>query len=480
MYRLLVTAVLLASACKGQDKDGGAKNTKPGDAACAKAKAHGPIAWIEDDYPAALACAKAKGLPLVVDLWAPWCHTCLSMQTTVFTDPSFAPDAAKFVFAAIDTDREVNAAVVEKLPLSAWPTFYVLAADETVLARYVGAASVPQFHAFLDAGAKAVFGASGADKHLLAAERALAKQDLATADKELTAALAAAPPTWVRRPDALVSLLQTKNKLGDVAGCVTLATSAMDQTGTSASATDFVGIAAGCASSLEKTDPAAAVELRKRGVARLQALLADPAATLSSDDRSDAMVYLREGLDAVGQKAEAIAVAEKQAALLTDAAAKATSPKQAMTYNWHLAEVHVYLGRPLDAVPALEKSAGDLPGEYDPAARLGWVYLKGDKLSDAATWTNKAIKLAYGPRKARVLSQRADIARKMGDARVERAYREQVVALWASLPPGQASADSLAKAKEALDKVAAEMAGSGSAGSGSAGSDSVGSGSASR
>src|SRR5262245_25729583 len=43
-------------------------------------KAHGPIAWRADDTAAAMAEAQAAGKPLFVDAWAPWCHTCLSMQ----------------------------------------------------------------------------------------------------------------------------------------------------------------------------------------------------------------------------------------------------------------------------------------------------------------------------------------------------------------------------------------------------------------
>ena len=472
MYRLLVIAALVVPACKDKDT---ARDEKvavpPADPACAKATPHGPLAWIEDDYPAALACAKARKLPLVVDLWAPWCHTCLSMQTTVFTDPAFADEAARFVFVAIDTDREANAAVVQKLPLSAWPTFYVLGTDETVLARYVGGASVPQFQAFLDAGAKAVAGVDGAAKHLLAAERAIASKDLATAETELSAALAAAPPGWVRKPDVLVSLLHTMRSRNELEACLRTAATWIAETGSSASATDYVGIGLDCASMRAKEDPAGAAAFQTKAIARLQMLIDDPDAALSLDDRSDAMVYLRETLVAAGHKPEAIAIAEKQAALLAQAAAKATSSKAAMTYNWHLAEVHVFLGRPLEAAPALEKSARDLPGEYDPPARLGWVLLKAGKLDDAAKWTDKAIALAYGPRKARVLAQRAEIASKQGDAKAERAYRQQVVALWEALPPGQASADALAKAKETLAKLDAP-AGSGSAGPGSAGSSS--------
>ncbi|MBA3459522.1 MAG: thioredoxin family protein [Deltaproteobacteria bacterium] len=453
MRRLLLVIPVVAFGCSKSDKGTEKDTPKAVSAACAKAKVEGTMAWIEDDYPAALACAKEKNLPLVIDLWAPWCHTCLSMKATVFTDASFKPDAEKFVFAAIDTDREVNAPVVQKFPLSAWPTFYVVGTDESVLARWVGAASTSQFHAFLDAGADARDGVDGPGKHLLAAERALATKTYDVAEKELTAALAAAPPDWVRRPDALLSLLSTISRQKDDARCLTFAIENMGKTGSSSTAADFVATALSCASNREKEDAAGVTALRTAAIARLEGLLAETGAPLSVDDRSDAMVILRETYAAVGRKDDAKALAEKQRALIDEAAARATSPMAAMTFNWQRAEVYVYLGRPLEVVPALEKSAADLPEEYDPPARLGWVYLKGGKLAEAATWTDRALKLAYGPRKARVLSQRAEIANKQGDAAAEKKFRAEAVALWESLPPGQASPDALAKAKEALSKL---------------------------
>lgn len=431
-----------------------------GEAACGKAKQEGVFAWIHDDYAAALACAKARDLPIVIDLWAPWCHTCLSMQTTVFTDKSFEPMAKRFVFAALDTDREVNAAAVAKLPPSAWPTFYVVGPDEAVLARFVGAASVAQFQAFLEAGARArTGGAAGADAHLLAAERALAGKDLETAEKELTAALAAAPADWPRRPDALVSLIGALNKRGDVEGCVALAEKSMGETGSAASATDFLYHATSCAAALAKPEgsarpaPAAAAragKLREAAVARWEKLLAEASAPLSLDDRSDAMLNLRETLLALGRKADAKAVAERQRALLDEAAAKAPSPIAAMTFNWPRAEVYVFLERPLDLVPALEKSVRDLPNEYDPPARLGWIYLKGGKLDEAARWTDAAVKLVYGPRKVRVLTQRAEIAAQAADHAAERAARAEIVKTLEALPAGQTTPEAIAKAKQAL------------------------------
>jgi tetratricopeptide (TPR) repeat protein len=207
-----------------------------------------------------------------------------------------------------------------------------------------------------------------------------------------------------------------------------------------------------CADEL-KADAAAAgriKKLRERAAARLTRLVADDRAPLSVDDRSDALANLRELQDALGKPAEARATAENQRAMLDDAAARAPSPMAAMTYNWQRCEVYVYLGKPLEMVPALEKSAADLPREYDPRARLGWIYLKAGKLPEAAKWTDEALRMVYGPRKARVLAQRIEIARKQHDKAAEKRFAQDTVQLWESLPPGQANPDSLASAREAL------------------------------
>ena len=474
MARLALLLAVLAIACK---REAPAREAPGSEAVttraavtdpCTKAKVEGAMAWIADDYPAALACAKARNLPLVLDLWAPWCHTCLSMQTTVFTDPSFHEETPRFVYAALDTDRDVNAAVVAKFPPSAWPTFYVVGPDEAVLARFVGSASVAQFHAFLDSGARALAGgAAGADARLLGAERATALKDYKTADEELTAAIGAAPPDWVRLPDALTSLITTKQREGDLAGCLDVAEKYLDHTGNAAAASDFLVTAMDCAKQQEKSSADRVLALRGKALARWQALLADPKAPLSVDDRSDALDAMRKTLDELAKKDEAKATAELQLKLLEDAAAKAPDPTAASTYNWQRAEVSVYLGRPLDAVPALTKSAAALPTEYDPPARLGWVYLKAGKLDEARAWTDKALAMAYGPRKARLLNQRAEIAQRQHDKAAERKARTELVALWSAMPAGQANPEALKKAKEQLADLEKPQAATDDGGSGS-------------
>ena len=464
MFRPVVCALVLASACKGHPPKP-TEETKPpppsapAEDSCKKAEVDGPLSWFADDYASAMACAKQKKTPLVIDLWAPWCHTCLSMQTTVFQDPSFKDEMKRFVFLKLDTDRDANAAALEKLAISAWPTFYVISStDETVLGRFVGAATVSQFHDMLDASLRMLHTNNDeASQHQAAGERALAVKDLAKAETELTAALAAAKPAWLLRPNVLNSLVLTKYKREDYAGCVELATKYMDEVGNSAVTSDFLGTGASCAEKL--TDPAAQKAFRQAAIKRWQRLL-DESKVMSIDDRSDAMASMREAMDAIGDKANAKKTAEAQRALLDDAAAKAPTPLAAMTYNWPRAEVYVYLGRPLDLVPALEKSAADLPKEYDPPARLGWLYFQAKKYDDAAKWTDKALAMVYGPRKGRLLGLRADIAAAQGDQATEKKYREDTVKLFEGLPKGQESPEALAHAKDQLAKVGT---GSGSA-----------------
>ena len=40
------------------------------------------LPWIDDDYARALSEAKRKKIPIFAELWAPWCHTCRSMQAS--------------------------------------------------------------------------------------------------------------------------------------------------------------------------------------------------------------------------------------------------------------------------------------------------------------------------------------------------------------------------------------------------------------
>jgi thiol-disulfide isomerase/thioredoxin len=457
MVRLAILACLLAACGKDTtQKPPGPETKQPAEACTGKGETKGPITWFEDDWDGAVACAKQRDVPLVLDLWAPWCHTCIAMQTTVFVDPSFAAKASQFVFAALDADREVNARAVGKYATTAMPTFYVIDNDEQVLARFVGAATVKQFQDFIDAGARAAKGGiAAADARLQSAERALAVKDFATADAELTAAIAAAPPGWPRRAEAVAALQSTKKKRGDIIACIEISNANLEQVGRTATATNFwataiecAGLAAGAGSVAPEVLDVKSVQ--DRAITLLESVCTDPGSDLSVDDRAEALGYLRDAQKARGNKDAATATAEKLRALLDDAWAQAPTPFARMAHIWPRAEVYAWLERPLDLVAEYEKLSTELPAEYDPPARLGWLFLKAGKHAEAAVWTDQALALVYGPRKARLYNQRAEIAAAAGDKRTEKKMREDAVKLWESLPAGQQNPDALAKAKATL------------------------------
>jgi thioredoxin-like negative regulator of GroEL len=464
MLRCLLIAIALLPACD-KAKSGPPEKQAPEQLACAPTSHQtGAIGWYEDDLKAAITCATERKLPVVIDLWAPWCHTCISMQTHVFPDPSLGALADRFVWLAADTDREANAVVAAAYPQQVWPTFVVISPDGDVQGRFPGSASVEQFREFLLeaeknflAGEELPAGDPRAD--VVAAERLVVEAGqyprgpdrtsrLNQAEERYRKALAAAPAGWPRRPDVLVATLDTISRGRDPDACVAFAMEQMEATGRAASATDFLVTAQGCAENLQ--DPEKVRSFRDKALARLTALVDDPTAPMTADDRSDALLNVRGLLIDLDRKEEAHAVAERQRQLLDEAAAKAPDPFAAMTYNWPRAEVYVYLGRPLDLVPAIEKSAADLPNEYDPPYRLAYLYKEAGQLDKAVAPARRAADLAYGPRKGRALNQLAEIHRARKDEPAELAARREHVEVLKALPKEQQRPDDLEKAEIAL------------------------------
>ena len=472
-------AVAAGDPAEGEAGEGDAPVT------CKGPEVKGSLAWFSDDYDAARACARDSARPLVIDLWAPWCHTCLSMKHTVLVDKGLEPLAGRFVWLELDTDQEKNAVALAKFPPQVWPTFFVAApADESVQARYLGAASLTQFRAFLIEGEQAVLALQAGDLPEGSPLRLIRDGDQAMGQGEWTAArtsygqaLASLPKESPRRPDVLVSMISAFYKGKDYPGCFALAQREMGNTGASASAADFLYYGATCAtriadgSAAEGTTPASELPdaatleaFREAAVARLGAIVDDDGSPMSVDDRGDAMRIAREIEESLGDKEGARALAERQRALLDDAAAKAPTPFAAMTYNWPRAEVYVYLGKPGELVPALQKSVVDLPTEYDPPYRLAWIYSQMGKHDEALAMAEKALALGYGPRKTRIQSMIADLYKARGgsgDRDAERLAREAAVAMYKALPETQQRADQLAQLEQAVAALGERPAGKG-------------------
>lgn len=353
--------------------------------------------WIADDFDAALQAAKAGGKPIVVDLWAPWCHTCLSMKQTVLQDPKIRARQGDFVWVALDTDRPQNAAAVGRLEPAAWPTFYRLAPDGAVLARHSGAATVDEFLAFLGTPAQAADAAAAAGR-LADAEAAYAK------------AIAAAPDSTdaIRWRVARIGLLR---KLKRYRACAQVGLADLAQMGRnrSAAAADFTWYAHNCAGMTKDTP--FAKQVRQALIAPgtpIRTVLAD-SSRLSVDDRSDALRILREIQAALGDEASARATAEQQWALIRTHWQSTPDPRVHMTFNWPLVEVARYLKWGADARPMVAANMKALPDEYDPAYRLAWLLHQMGEHTAAIAPAAATRRLVYGPRTARVATLQAQI-----------------------------------------------------------------------
>ncbi len=107
--------------------------------------------FVENDYEGALAEARARRVPLFIDAWAPWCHTCLSMRNFVFPDPELRRYTPRFVWLALDTERESNAAAVTKLGVHVLPTLYVVEpATEQPVVAWPGSLTTAELEELLD------------------------------------------------------------------------------------------------------------------------------------------------------------------------------------------------------------------------------------------------------------------------------------------------------------------------------------------
>ncbi len=442
---LAAALVVAATACAPPE-------TAPARVPCTPApkaeREAGPLPFLEDDFTRARAEAQASGKLLLVDGWAPWCHTCLSMRAEVLSRSELGPMRAKYVGVALDTDREENADFVGRFPLKAWPTFFVLdPTDLRILELHAGSLSLAEMQRFLEAGlaARAPAGVDAERARALAdAHAAFSARDLARA---ATLYEQAANAPWARRDEALLGAMRSLDaaKLDD--RCRTFGMAHLGDVGGASPPSDFVYYLRDCAS---RADAAEKRWVFDATLSRLRALAHDPPEGASVDDRQDALDMLSEAEGEAGHPDLARRAQEARLALLEAAAQSATSPEEARVFDYARMGAYLALDRGAEAVAMLEQRCRELPQSYESFARLASTLHALHRERDALTSVNRAIALSYGPRRLRYLALRADIELALGDRDAQIATLEDEVKANESLRPGLADADRLADAKRRL------------------------------
>jgi tetratricopeptide (TPR) repeat protein len=373
------------------------------------------------------------------------------MKAFVFTDASLARHAGQFVWLAIDGEKANNAAAVKKLKISAYPTFYVMdPATEKIALRWVGGATVPQLHKFLDDGRVAAKGGGSELDALLANADALygAGEDSAAAAAYLKA-LGTAPKSWSQYPRVMDATLYSLSASDQNEKCAELSVEAMERLGKSTSGANAALSGLGCALALPADHPKrkAWIDLFE---SRCVAMVADSSIAMSTDDRSGMYLELADARDdakdAEGRKRYLAA----DAAMLERAAAAAHTKEQRAVFDPHRLSVYVELEQPQRAIPMLEQSERDFPDDYNPPARLAIAYNAMKQYDQALAASDRALVKAYGPRKMRLYSTRVDIYVGRGDSTSARQTLEKAIGEGQSLPEAQRPNGSIASFKKRL------------------------------
>lgn len=360
------------------------------------------------------------------------------MRANVFTDAALGRYAGQFVWLAIDTENGTNGSFLARYPVSVLPTFYVLdPRNQTVLLRYIGGAGVPQLRKMLDE-ASAAYRAkhqSSADILLAAADKLAAEEMRSEANVMYEKAIAAAPKHWPRFGRAAESLVFSL-MMTDPEQCAVRALALVPRVTGTPSAANVASTGLSCATEIDENRSSRAVLLDALEAAT-RAVFDDRSLTLSGDDRSGLYESLISAREARHDDAGANHLREQWAAFLEDQAAQAKTPEQRAVYDSHRITAYLALGTPEKAIPMLEQSQRDFPNDYNPPARLAVAYRAMKKWDEALAAGERALALAYGPRKIGIFRTRAEVFAAKGDRESARRTLQEAIAYARSLPKEQ-------------------------------------------
>jgi tetratricopeptide (TPR) repeat protein len=370
-----------------------------------------PIAWVHDDWNKAKAVARSQSKLVVVDAWATWCHSCLSMQNYVLKEPPVTKIAKDYVWLSLDYDLAKNTDFFRLFPVDVFPTFLVVDPEkELVVARWPGTATADQMASFITSAKPAD------DDPLTLGSRALAAADYAKAREIFEAGLKGKSERTIetRMVNGLVESLWRS----DPKACAERGVELIDRTDDSLPGLDSMALVAYCAGS---APPELAQRIHAKIRTRLEAVIASPQfQDLVPDDRSGVYSTLVETLDALGEKAKGDEVTKTRLAMLEQAAKKAKTPIEATTFDAHRLECYLRLQKYDDAKKMLEISERVMPKDFNHPYRLALLHkAKGDTKAGLQA-IDRALKRGYGPRKVRLYSTKIDLlilAGRLADAR---------------------------------------------------------------
>jgi tetratricopeptide (TPR) repeat protein len=297
------------------------------------------------------------------------------------------------------------------------------------------------------------YGATGSKGDDLArADRLYGEGKYAESVPAYRAALAGIPetdPRWARAAESLLFALSATRQGEE---CVALALRAYPKLRGTLNGADFAGAGLECAMHMPP-DAKDRAETVARFEAAVKESLADPKLPLAADDRSALYQALYNAREDAKDEAGMAAVAREWVGDLDARAARAQTDEQRTAMDPNRLGAYQAAGEIEKAIPMLERSEREFPKDYNPPARLAFVYQRLGRWDEALAASDRALALVYGPRRIRVLLVRADIYKGKGDSARERKTLEDAVAFAKSLPEGQRSEETIADLEKRLGEL---------------------------
>lgn len=368
-------------------------------------------------------------------------------------DPALGRHAGQFVWLSIDVDKPNNAQFLDRFPVASLPTLLVVdPATQTAALKWLGTANVSQLDQLLVDGRRALDGGNQLEGRLAEADRLDAAGQSTKAVAAYRELLRDAPAGWARRGRATESLVLAAAASGDPAACAGDAAAQAPSLARGPSFANTVSTGLSCALDLPRPAPGrvgsvGALETLAREAVMLPGLLADDRAALFS-----ALIAARRD---AGDEPGTQAAAARAWEFLEREGKSAPSVEVRASLDGFRVEAAQALEDPARAIPWLERSERDLPGDFNPPARIALVLRDMGNLVDAEAAARRALGKVYGPRRARVLETLGSIQAKRGRVKEARVSYSDALTVLNGVPEARRSEASVERVQRALASLPA-------------------------
>ena len=382
------------------------------------------VVWIEDDYAAAMRNARETRRNVIALVGAAWCSSCRSARSVVLTDRALAGIADRYVWLAIDVERDASAAFRARYASDALPTTWVIDfSSGSAWAKWRGTLR-------LDDLARLATIASDASAHrpityeasdaLVRGLRAAAEGDDARAELAYRDGSKREAPPSEARDLAVQALLASLVVRGNSESCAEIAAREQGEVRGWNARVVVLALGLHCGAPLVEA---------ARGALSTSAGSRD----VLDDDRSALYGALHRALVRRGDGAVAKQIATEWVAFVEAARSRAGAPEARSALDGPLLDACVALGDPARALPSLAASAR-ASTNYDAPARLAHALHLAGRLDEAIATLDRAIALAYGPRKIVVFAEEVDVQLERGNRDAARRALDAALILARSLP----------------------------------------------